>query len=125
MQSLTRHDRGCSSLLARYVQSVLPKNASDSKQIERLAHSYANSESAIGSWSDIVYSDQSLSEWQAEQHLERTLVLAKSWRMQHDLGAAGHGSAAPAINALGYWLHQDPQNQNWWWNEIGVPELLG
>jgi chondroitin AC lyase len=72
-----------------------------------------------------VYSDQSLSEWRAEQHLERTLVLAKSWRMRRDLGVAGHESATPAINALGYWLHQDPQNQNWWWNEIGIPELLG
>ena len=26
---------------------------------------------------------------------------------------------------LGWWLRQDPKNSNWWWNEIGVPQILG
>ena len=125
IRTLPRQDRECTGLLARYVQSVLPESTSDVKQIEQLANRYTNSELASGAWADITYSDQTLSDWRAEQHLERTLVLAKSWRMRRDAGNADPGSARPATNALEYWLHQDLQNQNWWWNEIGVPEMLG
>jgi hypothetical protein len=92
------------------VQSVIPENASDAGQIEQLARRYTNSELASGAWMDIEYnSGQVLSDWRAEQHLERTLLLAKSWRIKRDAGNADIGSAFPAINALEYWLSQDLQ----------------
>lgn len=33
--------------------------------------------------------------------------------------------AARCLRAVNWWLDHDPQSPNWWWNEIGVPQLLG
>jgi chondroitin AC lyase len=41
---------------------------------------------------------------------------------------AGHPDSvlnAKVIRALHAWTSRDYQNPNWWWNEIGVPELIG
>ena len=29
------------------------------------------------------------------------------------------------LTSLSFWLTQDPQNKNWWHNEIGVPREVG
>ena len=35
-----------------------------------------------------------------------------------------HARLAAANNALRFWLHGGFSNKNWYWNEIGVPQLL-
>lgn len=51
--------------------------------------------------------------------------MAKWARAARDAGTPDLKIETETNHALDYWLKHDPRNRNWWWNEIGVPELLG
>lgn len=108
----------------RYVQSILPPESADA-YLHGEAHKYAASLGADGSWPDIDYTASMRSAWRTADHLERILSMAKSARVDRD---AGHGDAVlegQTLLALKWWNDHDYRNSNWWWNEIGVPQLMG
>ena len=77
-----------------------------------------------GTWADIDYSDKSRSSWPVPAHLSRVAYLARGYAAPE---SAFHGDAevlAAALKGLDGWLRLDPQNPNWWWNQIGVPRTL-
>jgi chondroitin AC lyase len=79
-----------------------------------------------GSWEDIDYLDQQLmGEWAASRHLARLFTLAQAYRQPEGAFAGNPQVRQACVAALDYWLAQDFQNPNWWWNEIGVPTSLG
>ncbi len=73
-----------------------------------------------GAWPDIDYKARQRSGWTTPIHLDRVRELAAAARVNHDpaLLAAAHLS-------LGFWIKHNFKNSNWWWNDIGVPSLLG
>lgn len=78
-----------------------------------------------GSWSDINYDDTKRSGWEPKQHADRILELAK---LYYSDGTRYHRS--PVImgaihKTLGYWFSAKPKCLNWWYNEIGVPKIMG
>ena len=75
---------------------------------------------AEGSWPDIDYKARQRSGWTLHAHLRRVQELAAAARLTRDpdLLAAAHRS-------LGYWMKYNFKNPNWWWNDVGVPCLLG
>jgi chondroitin AC lyase len=119
---ITPHIRAddVATIRERFVQSVLPKQPADVKRVNELAAEYAKSLRADGLWTDINYGDQSTANWAGYDHLARTLQIAKSFRLTHDATLRDK-----ALLAMKAWTDRDPQNPNWWWNVIGVPELLG
>lgn len=87
-------------------------------------HQLLSSLKADGHWENIDYESNTRDGWQAIHHLQRVQEMAVAWsnpesRYFHQKnleGAIGH--------ALNYWLYHRFYNQNWWWNEIGVPEYI-
>lgn len=80
---------------------------------------------ADSSWSDLNYRDASRSGWQPSVHAERLMVLAKAYK---DASGkySGHPELGKAIHrAMGYWFAGDFRCRNWWYNQIGVPKMLG
>jgi len=104
----------------RFIQSILPTGHGERASITSEAGRYAASIMVDGRWGDIDYADQTLSLWLAREHLQRLLVMAKGCRLSADAELKAKTQAA-----LSFWLDHDFHNPNWWWNEIGVPQLLG
>ena len=104
----------------RLVASMLPKAQAAQQQVIRQAKSEAASMNAAGTWDDIDYKDEQRSAWPAQRHLDRTLLMARAFRLSRDATFRDK-----ALIAIDYWLAHDYHNPNWWHNEIGVPQLLG
>ncbi|MCX7045898.1 MAG: polysaccharide lyase 8 family protein [Candidatus Sumerlaeota bacterium] len=91
----------------------------------RDAKNLAQSLQADGSWRDVNYQDKTRGGWQAYAHLTRVYSMVREYKNPQ---AASRKDAAlgRAIHlALGYWLKNDFQNPNWWYNTIGVPMVTG
>lgn len=86
---------------------------------------YLSSLRSDGSWADLNYQDLSRSGWHPSVHAERLSLLAKAYRdrngeyFQHkQLGEALH-------RGMKYWFDGGFKCRNWWYNQIGVPKMLG
>ena len=77
-----------------------------------------------GSWPDIDYNDLDRANWIAPDHLSNLRLMAQAYTAKSS-EQRGNPDLAKAIHAsLNYWLANDFQNPNWWFNEIGVPRAL-
>ncbi len=86
---------------------------------------YATNLTAQGTWPDIDYADPALTGWEPQQHVRRLIYMTRAYRKP---GHALYGD--PAISnaihsALGWWLANDPQAANWWYNSIDTPRWIG
>jgi len=97
----------------------------DTAQTAVAARKIAESQNPDGCWDDVLYSDSERSTWKADLHLERLNTVASAAAA---LRRDGHLDAVleeAGEKAIGCWIGRDPQNPNWWWNEIGAPQQLG
>lgn len=109
----------------RFVRSVLPIGKSAVEQVNAASRKYAAALEADGSWADINYNDAARSVWANSDHLNRLLVMAKAARVARNSGHPDVALESKVLLALKWWTDHDYRNPNWWWNEIGVPELTG
>jgi chondroitin AC lyase len=72
-----------------------------------------------GSWPGINYEDTSRTGFEHRIHLENMVDLARAWRKNQDESARKALSAA-----LDFWLKHDFICENWWWNQMGTPNLM-
>jgi chondroitin AC lyase len=109
----------------RFVRSVLPAGDAATAEVNAASEKYAAALQVDGSWADIKYADDARSVWANGEHLNRMLVMAKCARVARNGGHADEALEGKILLALKWWTDHDYQNPNWWWNEIGVPELMG
>jgi chondroitin AC lyase len=118
-------DADLAAVRDRFVRSVLPVGDAAAAQVNAASRKYAGALQADGSWDDIKYTDDARSVWANSDHLNRLLVMAKSAGAARNGGHADEALEAKILLALKWWTDHDYRNPNWWWNEIGVPELMG
>lgn len=80
---------------------------------------------ADGRWPDIDYADETRGPWKPGVHVGRVFELARAYRTPGGPLFGKPEARAKILAALRWWITNDLQNSNWWWNEIGVPEYLG
>jgi chondroitin AC lyase len=80
---------------------------------------------ADGRWPDVDYTDKSRSNWKPGTHIWRVFRLAQVYRTKGHPLFGKPEVRDKAMLALKWWLANDPQCPNWWWNDIGTPEGLG
>ena len=78
-----------------------------------------------GSWPDVEYASQARSSWPPATHLTRALALTVYARRIDTPPADAAKSLAAVHKALAYWKQHDYQCPNWWYNQIGVPKIIG
>jgi chondroitin AC lyase len=95
--------------------SDLLETADSPDEIKKLK----NSIKADGSWPGIDYKDVSRTGFEHRIHLENMVTLSRAVRKNKDAEAKKAVSAA-----LDFWIKNDFICQNWWWNEMGTPNLM-
>jgi chondroitin AC lyase len=115
---------GIAVVRARYVASILPPESAYA-YLDAEARKNAAALGADGSWPDIEYVAATRSAWRTADHLERVLSMAKAARIDRDSGHPDAALEGKTLLALKWWDDHDYRNPNWWWNEIGVPQMMG
>lgn len=70
-----------------------------------------------GSFRDVDYSDTTRGTWLTSRHLVHTKILSCAYCDDKSLGEY-------ISKAMEYWFKYDFKNDNWWWNDLGVPQHL-
>ena len=96
-------------IVRRRLRDGILARVSPSSAIE----SWVALQAADGTWPDIDYTDTDGMRFRPMGHVARGLELA----------VAEHPEAALA--ALSAWRRIGPRSENWWYNEIGVPQAIG
>ena len=78
-----------------------------------------------GTFTDVNYASTQRSEWPVRTALVRMKQLIVG--VKHlDLSTKERSDLKTAINnGINFWLEKNPKSDNWWYNEIGTPKLLG
>ena len=78
-----------------------------------------------GQWPEIDYKDTKQLSWEPQKHMRKIFELS---RVLHSplVNELGVEKVEQTIHcALNYWFTNRPKSDNWWYNEIGIPMLLG
>lgn len=77
-----------------------------------------------GTWPGINYKDVSRTGFQHKDHLENMLALARAYQKTGTPYYQQDAVKKAFSLALDYWLANDFRCDNWWWNEMGTPNLM-
>ena len=107
-------------VVARYRQIVLQQPPLPAEEVER----FIKDLDGDGAWPDLNYADKHPSAWQPKEHLYRirwfALALAAG-----DASSEQQSKLSNAFNrSLDHWLAKRYRCPNWWWNEIGTPQVM-
>mgnify|MGYP006291513205 CR=1 FL=1 len=104
----------------RLVENVLEREVEPEK-VRRLRDTMRED----GTWEDVDYDHQRRSGWKTFSHLNRILSMMVGWRKPGSPLHKDERVLQSVLAGLDHWLEHDYTNPNWWWNQIGVPRVLG
>ena len=109
---------------SRLLEPLLPATVAKAAAAANTAKALQSKLLSNGSWPDVPYANQDRGNWLATAHLARARSMAVAVRSPLS-PLVNSSSLLSSVNAaLGYWLEHNFRNPNWYWNEIGVPQLL-
>jgi chondroitin AC lyase len=111
-----------STIKQRYYASLLPTRTAEIKEVVEIAAQHLQAEKLDGTWPDLNYANKDPMYWSPSDHIQRLHRISKAYRLGGSQSAAFREGA---VRALAWWLANDPQSSNWWWNQIGTPEYMG
>lgn len=77
-----------------------------------------------GSWPGINYQDVSRTGFQHSRHLENMLALSCAYKKPTSKSYMDPRIKKGIYAALDFWIEHDFICENWWWNEMGTPNLM-
>ena len=94
-------------------------------QKEEDMDAFLKTQLADGSWADIDYTDDARSNWQPTNHVSRLLYLTRVYITPASKFYHQKSVSVVIHRGLNYWFQKKPVCRNWWYNEIGVPRMMG
>ncbi|WP_406684518.1 hypothetical protein N1F78_02000 [Seonamhaeicola sp. MEBiC1930] len=76
-------------------------------------------------FSDIDYKMHRRSNWQPRTHLKRLITLSSAYKNKNSKYYQSEKLTEIIIGALNYWSYNNFYSDNWWHQEIGIPQSLG
>ena len=77
-----------------------------------------------GMWSDINYKNNQPGYWQVADHLRRIRSLAMAWSKENSPAYHSEKIKRSISLALDHWNSNRYKSKNWWFNEIGIPQIM-
>lgn len=102
------------------VRLALLGTAINDKQVKKVLSTIRSN----GTWANINYKDVSLTGFQHNIHLDNMLLLARSYNLEASNYFKNAKVKKSIEKALTYWLKHDFISDNWWDNQIGIPNDL-
>ncbi|WP_162846939.1 polysaccharide lyase family 8 super-sandwich domain-containing protein [Mucilaginibacter gracilis] len=78
-----------------------------------------------GTWADIDYKDKAVAIWSPALHLTRVQNFAMAYARPNNIYSHDETLYRAIVKTLQAWNRIDPKCNNWWYNEINCPQLLG
>ncbi len=115
------------SIRRRMLEDFLPGPGQEgpSEKIVKSAKAHLKSLGKDGAWADINYTQQIRSAWNASTHISRIYAMAKAYRIKGGALFKDPDLKLGIQKSLEAWYTKNPQNENYWWNAIGIPNSLG
>lgn len=95
------------------------------KDLDGRARGLLNSQAGDGSWPDVDYADESRTHWKPLRHLSYLETLARAYGLPGGVYEGDSAALEAVRSGLQYWAGQTPRSDNWWFNVIAAPRLLG
>lgn len=78
-----------------------------------------------GSWADIDYTSTSITQWNPATHLDRITNMLQAYTSKESALYANEALFNGIVKSLQFWYKTDAKSDNWWHNEISIPQKLG
>jgi chondroitin AC lyase len=93
--------------------------------VDEQAEKNLKSQQLDGSWKEVAYKDESITNWLPNDHLLKLTALIQGY-IEKDSRYYGDPKIFNGISrGFQYWYDNDPKSKNWWHNEIATPQALG
>ncbi len=78
-----------------------------------------------GSWGNIDYKATDITKWKPSTHLDRITTMLQAYTTKGGAFYADRKLYDGIVSGLQFWYKADPKSDNWWHNEISVPQKMG
>ncbi|MBB5438387.1 chondroitin AC lyase [Pedobacter sp. AK017] len=119
---LMAQQTGTAELIMKRVMLDLKKPL---RNMDKVAEKNLNTLQPDGSWKDVPYKDDAMTNWLPNNHLLQLETIIQAY-IEKDSHYYGDDKVFDQISkAFKYWYDSDPKSRNWWHNEIATPQALG
>ena len=88
--------------------------------------SFAASLSSNGTWGDVDYADETHAKWKPMLHPDRLLSMIRSYHCGECGELYQDAELLKKVHlGLGWWFTNKPKPSQWWWADIGQPDVIG
>jgi chondroitin AC lyase len=107
-------------LIRKRIITDLQEPKVNKEEVNRLVNTLRSD----GTWPGINYVDTSRTGFEHRFHLENMLTLSRAISKSGSPFIKDAHVKKTLVSALDYWLKNDFRCANWWWNEMGTPQLM-
>lgn len=104
--------------------ALAPFQSSDIQDADTLVSLIVREDDGSCSFSDVDYKNTDRVNWLTKRHLNRAERLAVIYRTETD-ETKKNEYRDYVLGLLDYWIKNDFQNSNWWFNSLATPNTLG
>ena len=109
----------------RIITDLIKEKITEVNQLDVNVASHLAHLQETGSFSDIDYLSTARTNWPPLVHLDRLMAMGLAYTNAESSYYGNHDLKIKMDLMLQYWQNQQPRSSNWYFNQIGEPQLMG